>query len=294
MFPEGGSRMKIKLLLVYLLLVAAARGAEPARIIDQLWTHGLTLDQGVAVQLTQPTLPDGLDAAAQQRAVEGVADETHPLDALMRHSIVAPFVLKIADEKPVRDALPRRVDLWFFAYGDLQKITDESFLKGMIEGDSKGNAGGLLTDQELQQRGLTPGKDERYAAGTVSLFDRVRISGVMRMQLTRTDDSALVAGVLDPRFERDATHPNSWSPITRDEDGKLQVGQPRVYHAVGWYCKVTRLAAPAGALFVEYHLLFDEPHGWFNGANLLRSKLPILAQDGVRKLRRRLEGQASE
>jgi hypothetical protein len=52
--------------------------------------------------------------------------------------------------------------------------------------------------------------------------------------------------------------------------------------------KITRLAEPAGSLFVEYHVAFAEPQGWFQGANLLRSKLPIAAQDSVRKFRRTL------
>jgi hypothetical protein len=52
--------------------------------------------------------------------------------------------------------------------------------------------------------------------------------------------------------------------------------------------KVTRLVEPAGALFVEYHLVFVEPRAWFGGANLLRSKVPILAQSEVRAFRREL------
>ena len=48
------------------------------------------------------------------------------------------------------------------------------------------------------------------------------------------------------------------------------------------------LAAPEEALFIECHLVFDEPQGWFNGANLIRSKVPVLVEDTVRKARRRL------
>jgi hypothetical protein len=33
---------------------------------------------------------------------------------------------------------------------------------------------------------------------------------------------------------------------------------------------------------------FIEPREWFHGTNLLRSKLPIVAQDIVRKFRRNL------
>jgi hypothetical protein len=45
---------------------------------------------------------------------------------------------------------------------------------------------------------------------------------------------------------------------------------------------------PRGAILIEYHVAYAEPHGWFKGANLLQSKLPILAQTVVRKLRRNL------
>jgi hypothetical protein len=50
--------------------------------------------------------------------------------------------------------------------------------------------------------------------------------------------------------------------------------------------KVTRLAEPVGALFVEQHVVFAEPAGWFDGANLLRPKLPLVIQGKVRAMRR--------
>ena len=56
----------------------------------------------------------------------------------------------------------------------------------------------------------------------------------------------------------------------------------------GGYMKASRLAQPSGAVLVEYHLVFEEPQGWFGGSNLLRSKLPLVCQDGVRKFRRRM------
>ncbi len=76
--------------------------------------------------------------------------------------------------------------------------------------------------------------------------------------------------------------------MKRDELGKPQVGQPQPYSGAGFYAKVTRLKEPEGALFVEYHQVFQEPKAWFGGANLLRSKLPLLAQDSVRDFRRKV------
>ena len=41
-------------------------------------------------------------------------------------------------------------------------------------------------------------------------------------------------------------------------------------------------------LFVEAHFVFTEPHDWFEGAPVLRSKISLIAQDRIRKLRREL------
>jgi hypothetical protein len=71
------------------------------------------------------------------------------------------------------------------------------------------------------------------------------------------------------------------------------IGPARPYIGAAWYSKATKLQQPQGAVLFEYHIVFDEPEGWFNGANLLRSKLPLLVQDGVRKFRRRFSENAN-
>ena len=64
------------------------------------------------------------------------------------------------------------------------------------------------------------------------------------------------------------------------------MGPPQPYGGAGMYLKITKLHEPAGALFVEQHIVFAEPTGWFDGANLLRSKLPLVVQSNVRDMRR--------
>jgi hypothetical protein len=150
-----------------------------------------------------------------------------------------------------------------------------------------------LSDEQLQLRNIVPQRDKRFLAVRFTLFDRVKATLVMQSMLTRTSDSVVVAAVLDPRFDHDPEFPNSWQSIHRDEAGRTTIDKPRPYAGMGWYCKATRLLQPAGAVFIEYHLVFDEPQGWFNGANLLRSKLPLVVQDGIRKFRRRFAGQAN-
>jgi hypothetical protein len=240
-------------------------------------------------------MPDGLDAASQQRALQKLADRSRPLDTLLRKSVVAPFVLKISDPRTPGAGLTgsaRRVDVWFIVHGDFQRITSEEFLLDQITPDphaeQKGDfQGHTLTEAELGSRNITLEDNERLFHLSFKLFDRVHVSATSRAVLTRSEDSALVAGAIDPRFESDAKFPNRWRSLKRDDLGRLTPGAAQPYRAAAWYMKATRLQEPAGALLVEYHIVFDEPQGWFDGANLLRSKLPLLTQDAVRRFRRK-------
>ena len=51
---------------------------------------------------------------------------------------------------------------------------------------------------------------------------------------------------------------------------------------------IGHLKEPANAILVEFHQVFVEPKKWFDGANLLRSKLPLVIQPEVRAFRREL------
>ncbi len=56
--------------------------------------------------------------------------------------------------------------------------------------------------------------------------------------------------------------------------------------------RISRLASMPGALLVEGHFAFAEPHAWFDGAPILRSKISLVAQDQIRRLRRELAQKA--
>ena len=45
---------------------------------------------------------------------------------------------------------------------------------------------------------------------------------------------------------------------------------------------------PEGALFIECHILFAEPKGWFGGTNQLVAKMPLVVQNQVRNTRTEL------
>jgi hypothetical protein len=294
--PACGLAVQAALLLILLFGTHGLRASEPTNpIYTELIEKGVVIGEA-RVRLPLPTMPAGLDAVGQQRALQKIADENHPLEALTRKSVVAPFVLKISDPRTPGAGLSgsaRRVDVWFIAYGDFARLTGEDFLLDQVTPDPKADQkksdfeGHTLAEPELSSRGISAEENERLFHLSFHLFDRVYVSATSRAMLVRSEDSAIVAGTIDPRFEADQQFPNRWRPLKRDDIGRLTNGAPQPYRAAAWYLKATRLHEPAGALLIEYHLVFDEPQGWFEGANLLRSKLPLLTQDAVRRFRRK-------
>ncbi len=251
------------------------------------------------VPLSEPTLPDGLGEQEQRQAIASIASLNHPIEQLLRPSIVSPFVLKIHKVRvPKSDRPARRIDVWFVAYGDLALLGDQEFLRDLARQSEDRKGSKLptemifLEDDELLKRSLVPNEAatvrEVWFHSTFSLFDRLQLHVTRHAYVTRTRESVLVASILDGRFADDPKYPTAWNALTRDQLGQFQFGEKQPYQSAGFYLKATRLRDPHGAMFVEYHQVFDEPEAWFDGANLLRSKLPLMVQDGVRKFRRKL------
>jgi hypothetical protein len=286
----------VGLCLLATATTAACRADNP--VYKLLTTRGVPVGGDEIVRLPAPTLGDGLSAAEQRRAIEAVAGESHTWEDLTRKSVVAPFVLKITNGEGAPERRGRRMDIWFVAYGSMKTLENQEFLQKQFksatsEGDPDNpSTTKILTAADLKSRGLElagrPG-DTEYIAAEFTLLDKVRLQGTMESTRSRTTDSNVVASFLDPHFASDAEFPNQWRPVTRDDDGRRRLGSPRTYSGFGGYAKATRLVEPAGAMLIEYHAAFAEPQDWFGGTNLLRSKLPILAQIIVRQLRRGIE-----
>ena len=274
------------------LLVAPCSAAN--LIYEGLVDKGLEISSQEMIKLPPPLLKDGLDQSQQQRAIEAILAGKYDWETFTRKSLVGPFVLKIDDESRKSGRIGRRVDLYFVAYGSLATVGGDNFLQDKLNLAAAGeqDEGGrvkILSADELTKRGLPSSQmalDPRWVAVDSTLLNKVRINLTTQNLKTETEDSVLIASIADPRFVTDAEYPNCWRSLTSDDAGNRQIGPPQPYTGLGSYAKITRLANPPGAVFVEYHVAFAEPSGWFHGANLLRSKLPIVAQGMVRKLRR--------
>lgn len=291
--------MRPALLLYSTLLLAAsvavsATAAEENTVFDNLVAKGIAVGDSF-VKLPEPSMSPEADAKEQTEVVRQVSSKKYKYDEFIRKSPVAPFMLEISTVGESGGDRVQKVDLWFVAYGKLESVTDEELL-GQIAGSGSRSEKGeseSLTDDELRKRDLkvesTDDRRESYYRTDAPLLDKVQISGIGHGVTTRGSKSILAASVLDPRFTDDAKYSNRWRPIVREPSGKTKLGDSHhAYAGFGGYCQVVELQEPKGALFFEIHIAINEPHAWFNGENLLRSKLPILMNDNVRTLRRKL------
>jgi hypothetical protein len=278
------------------VVLSAQAHADLNPVYRELRETGVAINAAFHQALPAPTMPDGLDADAQAAVIAKVA-RAYPMTAFLRKSVVAPHVLQMDTVDAGDPKFPgRRVDFWFVAYGDLDAISRKDFLDRLLEAGeeekSEGDEGRTLTAEELAKRGISvspANKDfESYGHASYELIQKVRLELTGRAFWSRTPESIVTAVMVDPRFRDDAELPNQWRAVARDEFGAKQLGAPQAYDGAGLYAKITRLARPAGALFVECHVVFSEPYGWFDGNNLLGSKVPPVVQSRVRSARREL------
>jgi hypothetical protein len=274
----------------------AAHNSTYAALLDQ----GVKMSDGMAYKLRPPIMADGLTAEDQLAAMAKVADQRAPINELLAKTFYAPVVTKVRTVKASEKNGPtvRTVDVWFVAHGDWNTLTSKDFLESVLGAEEKKgkrsivSKSGALTDEETQKRKLAgktaDGYEERFLYTTFSLFELVQVSVTRFSVLTRGKDVVLAAGTVDPRFDKDADYPNQWRPLTRDAQAEIVPGARHRFAHAGGYAKITRLQKPANAVFIECHVVYEEPYAWFEGTNLVGQKLPVMVKEKARTFRRKL------
>lgn len=273
-------------------------------VLQDLLEQGVPLTKDVTYKFPPPVLADGLDANAQKAAIEAAVK---PAEANKKGKTFAelsvkkedaPFVLKKAEIIPKTTAY--RVDLYFIAHGDMSVMLEEGFFKDQMEAEVKEkpkdgphDEAAFLTDEELAARNLSvadgPDRRESFLHSTSVVLDRVQVRGTSRAFQTQSDESLIVATTVAAMFNKDEQYPNEYQLIVKDKSGKLKLEPKKTPYSSGAsFVKVTRLVEPAGALFIEFHMIYDEPKDWFNGKGILRSKFGDAARDRVPSFRRKL------
>jgi hypothetical protein len=276
------------------LLLGVGEPANP--LLNELLEKGLPIPQGPTLRLPPPLMKEGLSSGEQEAILKKAAGKNE-FEYFKKDSLGAPYSLDLnaIDDKGKR--IGQTIDLYFLAFGKLDKVKKEDVLNQLIGTESKKgkNVGKakILSAEQLRMREIQslngPNLEERFACLNFLLLEKVKITGVTDNVKTSGPDWVALAMRLDPRFEKDKEFPNSWRSFDPLADEGKAFGPPIPYSGLAGYARVTQLAQPAGALFFEMHLVLHEPEAWFGGPNLLRSKLPLLIQENVRELRKKLK-----
>lgn len=285
--------LPLSVLVLTLTLLADPTHESANPLFQELCKTGLAISPKARTLMPAPTMPDGLDARKQLAVLTALAGQDYEVEELLRQSVVAPHILKFRDIEPADPNAPARgVDLWFIAHGKLQTFSRQEFDRRVREfGKDNKSVVGLKQD-DLEKRKIklpAAGLNEQgFAHAEAVLLDKVQLRGTSWVVISRTAESIVSASRLDPRFDNDKEFPNQWRLFPSDDPESKELGPPHPYHGAMAYLKLTQLHDPPSALFVEYHVVFVEPKGWFSGRNLLRSKLPAVIQSQVRSFRREL------
>lgn len=272
-------------LVLAVALSAPAAGAEP--LLAELTTAGLAIPGGPRFRLPQPAMAPGLPAEKKQAVVQKFADE-FPRGVFLRRDSAAPHVWKIesinGDNGKRRG---HRLDLYFAAYGKIPDLDRQDIL-GALMGANRKKEPTYLSDKQLAERKITrsdaKGLDERFVVLDLELIDKVQLSGVVRSQKQTDADGALVSVmVLDDRFADDKEYPNRWRAIKEQRGERVGLGPPRPYSGFGGYVKATPVKGDL--IFLELHFAFAEPYDWFDGRNMLATKLPLALGSNVKTTR---------
>lgn len=279
-------------LLVSLALALPA--AEPKPLLEDLLNEGVVVPEVGKHKLPKPTLPAGMPAAKMTEIIKTFEED---LPNFLDPGLNSRYRLDRLTALENKDGDPRgrELNLWFVAHGDIKKLDDENILGSLLSMQGKGKAAKdtvYLTEAELKQRKITPtkieGGDERFSVLEMDLIDKVRLTGVLRTQRRWVDGSLVSAMVLDERFANDAKYPNRWAEL--DPEDKEKTGPGRPYAGFAGYIKATPVPEVKNAIFIEVHFVFSEPYDWFEGKNLLASKLPLAVKQNIPALRRKLSG----
>lgn len=288
--------MMISSLILALATLAGGPMHETANpLYARLRDDGVQVAPNRTIPLTPPLLAAGADAPEAKDAIARLVKPSYSFEQFARKSAVAPQILQV--DFLAGDTPARRVDVYFIAYGNLDEIAQGDVTSRLLNSNESdedvGGKGSTLDVADLEARGIklrSPEESrEQYAHGTFSLLKKVEIEGTIHSSWSRVGNSVVAAIEIDRRFADDAELPNRWRALQRDAAGRLEpTGDAQPYAGLGGYVQLTELAEPKGALLFEWHLLIAEPHGWFDGANLLGSKLPAIVQSRVRATRREL------
>ncbi len=165
------------------LLLGVGDPANP--LLNELLDKGLPVPQGPTLRLPPPLLKEGLSIQDQEAALKRAAGK-NDFENFTKDTPGAPFTLNLnaVDDKGKR--VGQTIDVYFLAFGKLDKVKKEDVLNQLIGTESKKgkNVGQakILSAEQLRMRGIQslngPNVEERFACLDFLLLEKVKITGV--------------------------------------------------------------------------------------------------------------------
>ncbi len=302
---------------------AADERASADNLLRRMTSQGISLDEQTQFVLPPPSFVsiegESVDETAAKKALAEIAGP-QGVSRFTRDSIVAPISTQTDSiNNEAGDRVGHFIDVAFVVHQSVAEIRKSETMEDFKSDPDDPNAEAKTIEfadqdnpdeiEKNKTRSLTKAELAKYnvkldgqyeALGYLQmpLLSKVVVRGVARARRSvwSADDQdapIILTWLLDARFASEAPEAesiaNQWRAIERSEVGEKELGPPQPNAGMGGYIAITPLPGDAAASMVQLRFVIHEPQAWFNGKNLLRSKLPILIQDRVRNLRRELE-----
>jgi hypothetical protein len=274
--------------------VSESDGPHAANDVYQALLKGGVTLSGAHIAFPAPLLSDGDTPEVERAVLRKLAGSDSAVEELLRNSVTAPQILKLQDEKAPDGTLIRSGTVWFAVHARLDEIDPaQSGARGAeakpVEAGNMRFTSKLLDDDALKQRGISRSdpKLEWYTHVAGDLLDRIHVEATDHARGTQSEHSWVFASRTETRFDDDKAFPNRWTTLNRGGQPGKSAG-PQRFAGGASTTKISRLQSQPGVLLVEGHFVFAEPRAWFDGAPILRSKISVVVQDRIRRLRREL------
>lgn len=211
-----------------------------------------------------------------------------------KDSVYAPVAINIESIKNEKgQKVAHRIHCAFVLYGQLDELKNQELLENILLASSEDGKqdtddpdGQELSEGELEAAGIeAASEEESYAKISFSLFNRVKVSGVIHAERIELPDAVGAAWQFDSRFGGDLA--GQWRKLGKNKLGAPVVGEANEYTGCGGLMLVQKIDSER--LLVESSMIMHEPPEWFSGSQFLRSKLPTGMQENARSFRRKLD-----
>lgn len=246
-------------------------------------------------------------------------------DRFSRKNLNAPVVTQVQKLEEQGQTVGYALIASYIVYADMRQMREQDLLESTFGGGSASEKAEqdpdevffeeLTTDQTTQLKlsppvGETetpPWKiDRRYATMNLPIAGKVLVQGVVRLEKAETQSGIELYWLLDPQWSRPALQDNSeqgsgsdqiadktpprnvWRPLTKNNLGGTDIGEPTPYRGLGGYVSVYPTGLGENQLLVQSALIIHEPNEWFSRSNFLRGKLVLSASEAAKKIRRKL------